>query len=96
MAILRTTGFPTLSLVGYLLAQAGGITLLGILVGGLFTLIFITGVKLAVPSFTIVPRLEPQMALSSLCWIALMTFASCLLPAWWLSHLNLAQLLHSE
>ncbi len=96
MAILRTTGFPTLSLVGYLLAQAGGITLLGILLGGLFTLVFITGVKLAVPSFTIVPRLEPQTALSSLGWIGLMTLAGSLLPVWWLSHLNLAQLLHSE
>jgi putative ABC transport system permease protein len=96
MAILRTTGFSTMSLVGYLLAQAGGITLLGILLGGLFTLIFITGVKLAVPSFTIVPRLEPQTVLSSLGWVGLMMLAGSLLPAWWLSHLNLAQLLHSE
>jgi putative ABC transport system permease protein len=96
MAILRTTGFSTLSLVGYLLAQAGGITLLGILLGGLFTLIFIMGVKLAVPSFTIVPRLEPQTALTSLGWVGIMMLAGSLLPAWWLSHLNLAQLLHSE
>ena len=96
MAILRTTGFPVLSLVGYLLAQAGGITLLGIFLGSLFTLVFVTGVKLAVPSFTIVPRLEPQTALSILVSIGLMMLAGSLLPAWWLSHLNLAQLLHSE
>jgi ABC-type lipoprotein release transport system permease subunit len=96
MAILRTTGFPILSLVGYLLAQAGGITLLGILLGGLFTLVFTMGVKLTIPSFTIVPRLEPHTALSSLGWIGLMMLAGSLLPAWWLSHMNLAQLLHSE
>ena len=96
MAILRTTGFPTFSLAGYLLAQAGGITLLGMFLGSLFTFVFTTGVKLAVPSFTIVPRLETETMLSSLGWICILVFTGCLLPAWWLSHLNLAQLLHSE
>ena len=96
MAILRTTGFPTFSLVGYLLAQAGGITLLGVFLGGLFTVGFIISVKFAFPSFTIVPRLELQTAFSSLEWISLLTLAGSLLPAWWLSRLNLAQLLHSE
>jgi ABC-type antimicrobial peptide transport system permease subunit len=96
MAILRTTGYSTFSLMGYLLAQTGGITMMGIFLGGLFTLIFITSVKLAIPSFTIVPRLESQSALSSLGWIVLMTLTGSLLPTWWLSHLNLAQLLHSE
>ena len=96
MAILRTTGFPILSLMGYLLAQALGITVVGVLLGSLFTLIFITGVKVAVPSFTIVPRLEPQTTLSSLVWIGIMMLAGSLLPAWSLSQLNLAQLLHSE
>ena len=96
LAILRTTGFPTFSLAGYLLAQAVGITLLGIFLGGLFTLVFTTGVKLVVPSFTIVPRLEASSVLSSLGWISLLMLAGSLLPAWWLSHLNLAQLLHSE
>ena len=96
LAILRTTGFPTFSLVGYLLAQAGGITLLGVFLGGLFTFLFIISVKFAFPSFTIVPRLEFQTAVSSLEWIGLLTLAGSLLPAWWLSRLNLAQLLHSE
>jgi len=96
MAILRTTGFPTFSLVGYLLAQSAAITMLGVLLGGLFTFVFITSVKFAFPSFTIVPRLEFHSALSSLGWIALLTLAGSLLPAWWLSHLNLANLLHSE
>jgi ABC-type antimicrobial peptide transport system permease subunit len=96
LAILRTTGFPTFSLAGYLLAQAAGITLLGVVLGSLFTFVFTTSVKLAVPSLTIVPRLESQTALSSLGWIGLMMSAGSLLPVWWLSHLNLAQLLHSE
>ena len=96
MAILRTTGFPTLSLVGYLLAQAGGITLLGVFLGGLFAMIFFLAVRLTVSGFTIVPRLEAPILLPSLGWIGLMMLAGSLLPAWWLSHLNLAQLLRSE
>ncbi len=96
LSILRTTGFPTLSLVGYLLAQAAGITFLGALLGGLFTLVFVTVVKVAVPSFTIVPRLETQKALFSLGWIGFIMVMGSLLPAWWLSHFNLAHLLHSE
>ena len=96
MAILRTTGFSTFSIGGYLISQAGGITLLGILLGGLFTMVFVTSVGVAIPSFTIVPRLASATALSNLEWIIAMTLAGSLLPAWWLSRLNLAQLLHSE
>ena len=96
MAILRTTGFPTPSLVGYLLVQAGGITLLGILLGGLFTLVITTSIRLIVSSFTIVPRLDAGTLLPGLGWVGLIMLAGSLLPAWWLSHLNLAQLLHSK
>ncbi|HEX7619991.1 MAG TPA: FtsX-like permease family protein, partial [Anaerolineales bacterium] len=96
IAILRTCGFSTRSLVGYLFAQAGGITLLGLLLGGLFTLAFTLSIRLTVSSFTIVPRLEPGILLPGLGWVALIILAGSLLPAWWLSHLNLAQLLHSE
>jgi putative ABC transport system permease protein len=96
MAILRTTGFPTLSIVGYLMAQAVGITLLGILLGGLFTLVFVSSVSVVVPSFTIVPRLEAQSVFTSLGWIGFIMIIGSSLPAWWLSQLNLAQLLHSE
>ena len=96
MAVLRTTGFPTFSLVGYLMAQAGGITLLGISLGGLFALVFLITVRLTVSGFTIVPRLDLPMLIPSLGWIFLLMVAGSLLPAWWLSRLNLAQLLHSE
>jgi putative ABC transport system permease protein len=96
MAILRTTGFPTRSMVGYLLVQAAGITLLGILLGGLFTLVLTTSIRLTVSSFTIVPRLDAGTLLPGLGWVGLIMLAGSLLPAWWLSHLNLAQLLHSK
>jgi putative ABC transport system permease protein len=96
MAILRTTGFPAFSLAGYLLAQAGGITVLGVSLGGLFALAFLVAVRLTVSGFTIVPRLDPPVLLSSLGWIALTMLAGSLLPAWWLSRLNLSHLLHSE
>jgi len=96
MAILRTTGFPTSSLVGYLLVQAGGTTLLGILLGGLFTAVFTISIRLTVSSFTIVPRLDAGTLLPSLGWVGLIMLAGSLLPAWWLSRVNLAQLLHSK
>ena len=96
MAILRTTGFPSLSVVGYLLAQAGGITLLGVLLGGFFALFFLVVVRLSIAGFTLVPRLEASTLLPSLVWIVLMMLAGSLLPAWWLGHLNLAQMLRSE
>ncbi len=96
MAILRTNGFPTFSVSAYLMVQAVGITLLGILLGGLFTLIFTISIHLTVSSFTIVPRVDAGTLLPGLGWIFLMMLAGSLLPAWWLSHVNLAQLLHSE
>jgi len=96
IAILRTIGFPTISTVAYLLVQAGGITLLGVLLGGLFTVVFTTGIRLTVSSFTIVPRLGLMTLLGNLGWVGLIMFAGSLLPAWWLSRLNLAQLLHSK
>jgi putative ABC transport system permease protein len=96
MAILRTTGFPTLSIVGYLLAQVAGITLLGVLLGIFFTLIFTTGVKVLIPSFTIVPRLDYVKVFPSLGWIVLLLLSGSIIPAFWMSRLNLAHLLHSE
>jgi ABC-type lipoprotein release transport system permease subunit len=96
MAILRTCGFPTQSLVGYLIVQAGGITLLGILLGGLFTLALTISVRLTVSSFTIVPRVEGGILLPGFAWVGLIMLVGSLIPAWWLSRLNLANLLHSE
>lgn len=96
IAILRTTGFPTTSIVAYLLVQAGGITLFGVLLGGLFTVIFTTGIHLTVSSFTIVPRLGVSTLLGDLGLVGLIMLAGSLMPAWWLSRLNLATLIHSK
>lgn len=93
---LRTTGFPTLALAGYLLAQAAGVTLLGLLLGRWLTWMLASGVQVAVPGFTLNPQLDVGSALSSLGWIGLMMLAGNLLPVWWLSQFNLAQLLRSE
>jgi putative ABC transport system permease protein len=96
MAILCTIGFPTSSIVGYLLVQATGVTLLGILLGSLFMLVLVTSTRLTVSSFTIVPQLDAATLLPSLGWVALIVLAGSFLPAWRLSRLNLAQVLHSE
>jgi len=96
LAILRTVGFPAYSLVGYLLAQAAGVTLVGIGMSGLAVLLFTSTVKLAVTGFSIAPRLDQPTILSSLGWVGLLVLIGSLVPAWWLSHLNLAKLLRAE
>ncbi len=84
MAILRTHGFPTFSLAGYLLVQAAGITCWASCWAALFTLVFTISMRLTVSSFTIVPRLDAGTLLPGLGWICLMMLAGSLLPAWWL------------
>lgn len=96
MAILRTIGFRVTALVGYLFVQASGITLLGVLMGGFITVIFVTSIRLTVSSFTIVPRVDAAILVPGLGWVCLVMLAGSLLPAWWLGRLNLAQLLHSK
>jgi putative ABC transport system permease protein len=96
MAILRTIGFPNSSVAAYLLVQAAGVTSLGILLGGLFVLVLSTGIRLTVSSFTIVPQMDAVTLVPSLAWVGIIVMAGSLLPAWWLSNLNLGQLLHSE
>jgi ABC-type antimicrobial peptide transport system permease subunit len=96
MAILRTNGFSIFSLVTYLLTQAAGVTLLGIAFGTGFTLLLTSGVQVAVHGFTLNPRLNLASTLSSVGWVGLILLAGCLLPAWWLNHMNLAQMLNSK
>ena len=96
MAILRTNGFSILSLVGYLLAQAVGVTLLGLVLGAGLTWMLTSGLKMSVPGFTLSPHLDSGTILASLGWVGIMMLAGSFLPAWWLSQLNLAQLLRSE
>ena len=96
LAILLTVGFPAYSLVGYLLAQAAGVALAGILLSGLVVLLFSSMVKLAVTGFSVSLRLDPPTILASLGWVGLLVLIGSLVPAWWLSHLNLAGLLRAE
>ena len=96
MAILRTIGFPALSLATYLLGQAIGVTVLGTLLGGIFTLGILSAVHVAAFGLTINPSLDANTILTSLGWIGLVMVAGISLPAWWLSHLNLANQLHSD
>ncbi len=96
MAILRTTGFTALSLSGYLLIQALGVTLVGLLLGSLGALALTSFVRLVAFGFTIAPKLDASTVLLSLGWIGLVMVAGSLLPVWWVGRLNLAHLLHSE
>jgi putative ABC transport system permease protein len=96
LAILRTVGFPPFSLAGYLFAQVGGITLAGLLLSALATQGIIAGEKLTVAGFSIAPRLEAATVVSSLGWAVFIMLAGSLLPALWISRMNLSGLLHSE
>ncbi|MGB8215227.1 MAG: ABC transporter permease [Anaerolineales bacterium] len=96
MAILRTLGFPALSLATYLLGQGIGVTGLGTLLGAVFTLGILSAVHVAAFGLTINPSLDANTILTSLGWIGLVMLAGISLPAWWLSHLNLAKQLHSD
>jgi ABC-type transport system, involved in lipoprotein release, permease component len=96
LAILRTIGFPPLSLVGYLVAQAAGVTLPGLLLSAGLTWMLTAGAKVAVQGFSLEPRLDTGAVLASLGWIGLILLLGSLLPAWWLSRLNLVKELHSE
>lgn len=96
LAILRTTGFPILSLISYLFAQAVGVVLPGLLLAGIITWALTSGVQVAVQGFTLEPRLNTAAIITSLGWVSLIMLAGSIIPAWWLGHLNLIQQLHSE
>ena len=96
IAILRTIGFPASSIFGYLLAQMVCITFLGVLLGILVTWIFTLTIKVFIPSFTVVPRLDFLHMFPGLGWICLIFLAASLIPTWWLIRMNLSELLHSE
>ena len=96
MAILRTTGFSSLTLTGYLMVQSAAVTLFGILLGGLITITITGAVHVVAFGFTINPVLDTSTILTSLAWISGVALAGTFIPSWWLSRLNLAQLLRSE
>jgi putative ABC transport system permease protein len=96
LAILRTIGFSPLSLVGYLVAQAVGITLPGLLFAGGLTWILTAGAKVAVQGFSLEPLLNAETVIASLGWIGLIMLIGSLLPVVWLANLNLVVELHSE
>lgn len=96
MAVIRTNGFPVLFLVEYLFTQAACITTFGFIFGIIFTATFTLLVKIALPSFTLVPYLERGAAVSIILAACLIMVAGSVLPAWWLSRVNLAAQLHAE
>lgn len=96
MAVIRTNGFPVLFLVEYLFTQAACITALGFIFGIIFTAAFTILVRITLPSFTLVPTLERGASVSIIFAAGLIMTAGSVLPAWWLSRVNLAAQLHAE
>jgi putative ABC transport system permease protein len=96
MAVIRTNGFPVMVLVEYLFTQSACITFTGFIFGIIFTATFTLLVKIALPSFTLVPHLEKGAAISIILAACLIMAAGSVLPAWWLGRTNLAAQLHAE
>jgi len=96
ISVLRTNGFTLLTMVEYLLTQSACITALGLVFGFILTFVFTMLVKITLPSFTLVPHLEPDAVVSIIIAACLIMFAGSILPAWWLGRVNLAALLRAE
>jgi putative ABC transport system permease protein len=96
LAILRSLGFSQTNLVVYLLAQASGISALGMLMGlaGAVALSLLT--RLETAAIFVRPILEMQTILAGLAFVTTITLAGAILPITWLSRLNLAEILRAE
>lgn len=95
-AILRCLGFSTTAQAGYLLAQSAVIAGSGALLGLLGSLAVSSSLRTVLLGLELRPRHTPLTLLSGLVWTAAIAVIGMLLPALWLSRLNLASLLRRE
>ena len=96
MAILRCVGFGDIALVGSLFVQAATVTFFGVSLGVLGIFLLASTVQSDILGISIQPEYDSLSVLISLVWVVLIILGGTLLPAWWLSRLNLAQLLRSD
>jgi ABC-type antimicrobial peptide transport system permease subunit len=96
IAIIQSIGFGKSAIAGFLLMQGASIALLGYGLGVLLALSIGSVTQLKTAGISIHPVFDMQVMGLSFLFACLITAAGCVLPAWWLSHLNLAMLLRSE
>lgn len=96
LAILRSIGFGKGNLAAYLLVQGSCVTLLGFLIGGLGALSLGQWTQIRTAGISIQAVFDIKVVLASLVFAACITLAGTSVPTWWLSRLNLSELLRSE
>ena len=96
LAILRSVGFSQRSLVGYLFAQGGLITLAGFLFGALGAGLLGQWTAVRTAGISIQAVFNFRVILTSLVFAGWISVAGASVPAWWLNRFNLSALLRSE
>jgi ABC-type lipoprotein release transport system permease subunit len=96
LAILRSLGFGTSSLSGYLLGQGAAITLLGVLLGWLGALALGAFTRLETAGIALQPVLGVSALLYSLALALGIALFGSIIPIFWLSRFNLSALLRAE
>ncbi|PKO19120.1 MAG: hypothetical protein CVU39_00790 [Chloroflexi bacterium HGW-Chloroflexi-10] len=96
LAILRTLGFSKSVLSIFFLAQSMFILVSGFVLGLGGAQLLSVLYQLNVTGLTVQPVFNPKTILTGLGYLAVIIFAATLLPAWWISRINLAQMLRVE
>jgi putative ABC transport system permease protein len=96
LAILRCVGFQSRALVIYLLSQALVLAWSGVILGLLGTVFLFSFLTTDIIGVTLHPTLSLQTCLASLGQSTGIALLGTILPAWWISRLNLANQFRSE
>jgi len=96
LAVLRTVGFPTLTLEAFLLTQALCILALGLIFGFACAALLPLVAKIDMIGVSVAPTYSAAGLLETLGWMLSLVVLGSALPAWWLSRYNLAALLRNE
>jgi ABC-type lipoprotein release transport system permease subunit len=96
LAILRSLGFGSSSLSGYLLAQGAAITLFGMLLGWLGALALKAFIRLETAGISLQPALNVSVLLYGLTLAMGIALFGTIIPIFWLSRFNLSALLRAE
>ena len=96
LAILRTVGFPEVTLGAFLLTQALCILALGLVLGFGCAALLPRLASIDISGVSVTPVFSLQGLAESLAWMFSLAVLGSVLPTWWLSRYNLASLLRYE
>ncbi len=96
LAILRSVGFSRMPLAAYLAVQGVAVTVAGFGVGWGSAILVSKVIMTKTAGFSLTPVYNLNVLLGSAGLAGLIALVGTLLPAWWLSRINLATLLRVE